>query len=214
MMQSCALILDKNKLAISLLADKSHSSLSGQPMTEQSNLAHHEKIKRVAGRLKITVWVFCAAITTIFLMGLIFGQPSVEVNKDLVSEEAKLALVAMSLYPDRLFAVVETLQLLMVVFLMFWLQRLLAFFEKGQYFSNQSVSCCLWIAWIFVTLLIVPFIQKSYLYYLCYRFLPELDVPFSIELNLGSLVLIVLLPMVIYMLRIAQTLELENKEFV
>jgi NADH:ubiquinone oxidoreductase subunit 4 (subunit M) len=118
------------------------------------------------------------------------------------------------LFPTALFDGIEKLLILLVAAFLFWLQRLLAFFERGEYFSNQSVTCCQWLAWMFVVMLVIPATQKGYLYYLCYRFLPDLDIRYSIEVNLSSLVLVILLPMIIYMLRIAQTLELENKEFV
>ena len=146
-------------------------------MTEQSIPNHQEKIKRVAGRLKIAVWVFCGIVATVFVVGLFYENPSVQLDTDWMGEEAALALSASSLFPTALFAGIAKFELLLVGFFMFWLQRLLALFERGEYFSNQSVNCCLWLAWLFVSLLVVPAMQKGYLYYLCHRFLPDTEQP-------------------------------------
>ncbi|MEM7020860.1 MAG: hypothetical protein AAF512_26395 [Pseudomonadota bacterium] len=184
-------------------------------MMEGINQTDHDKLQKVAKRLRIAVWVFCAAMLVIFIVDLCSDHADIHVKHSWTDNAVVDALQERSMFPTALFAGIQQLELLLVIGFMFWLQRLFGLFGRGEYFSNQSVTCCLWLAWLFITILVIPILQQAYLFYLGKRFLPpEVDVSFTLHLNLGSLVLIVMLPMIIYLLRIAQTLELENKEFI
>lgn len=183
-------------------------------MSQQAMQQHHQKIAKTAKRLRIAIWLFSAFLLTVFIAGFFIEQPTVSVKRDYGSEQLISALAEKSLFPEKLYGALDTLYLLLVGVFLFWLQRLLGYFQRAEYFSNHSIRCYLWMVWIFVTLLLVPVLQKLYLHYLSYRYLPDLDLPMVFEFNFSSLVLLILLPMIIYLLRIAQSLESENQEFV
>lgn len=183
-------------------------------MNNPSPADPQQKIKRVARRLRLAVWLACAGLLGLLLSSWLTGQPLIGVRGPELGEEVTAALVAKAMYPETLNKIMEGLQLFGVGLFLFWLQRLLGFFQRGDYFSNAIIHCYLWMAWVFFILLLLPGLHKLYLHYLAYRYLPEVDVPVDIAVNFSSVVLLVLLPLIIYLLRIAQAQELENKEFI
>ena len=183
-------------------------------MSNPSPADPQQKIKRVARRLRLAVWLACAGLLGLLLSSWLTGQPLIGVHGPELGEEVTAALVAKAMYPETLNKIMEGLQLFGVGLFLFWLQRLLGFFQRGDYFSNAIIHCYLWMAWVFFILLLLPGLHKLYLHYLAYRYLPEVDVPVDIVVNFSSVVLLVLLPLIIYLLRIAQAQELENKEFI
>jgi len=183
-------------------------------MTSRNEADHHQKIKKIARRLRLGTWLLGALLLGLAIAGLVTGDPMVSVNNRLLDAELTAALTENSLYPQGLISASQWLQLAGVVLFLFWLQRLMGFFQRGDYFSNPAIRCYLWMAWLIFALLVLPGLNKVYLYYLCYRYLPETDVPLELTINFSSLVLLVLLPLIIYLLRVAQSLETENREFV
>jgi hypothetical protein len=183
-------------------------------MTSRTEPDHHQKIKKIAGRLRMCTWLISALLLGLLVAGLVTGESLVSVNNHVLSAELTAALTEKSLYPHGLMSGLEWLQLAGVGLFLFWLQRLMGFFQRGDYFSNPSIRCYLWMAWVIFALLVLPGLNKLYLHYLCYRYLPETDAPLELTINFSSLVLLVLLPLIIYLLRIAQSLEIENREFV
>lgn len=183
-------------------------------MTQDTVVEVHQKITRIAKKLRIGVWLFFAVILSAFIASFFTEHAGVAVKSEFVNEELYLALVDNGLYPENLYGVIQDISLLMVVVFLFWLQRLLGFFQINDYFSNQSIRCYLWMAWLFVIMIIMPVFQKFYLQYLAYRYLPDIDIDFSVDIHLSSIVLLILLPLIIYLLRVAQSIEHENQEFV
>lgn len=99
-----------------------------------------------------------------------------------------------------------------IVFLsVYWLQRLFGEYSKGEFFTNNNMKCYLWLIWLkiihFIYSLSLPFI---------FGFFPEQmgRHEASIALDISSFFTWLLLICIVYVLKMAQEINNENKEFI
>lgn len=99
----------------------------------------------------------------------------------------------------------------MTLLFYYWLQALFGRYQQGQFFSEASMRCYLWLVWlsfsIFIYELITPFLLLA---------LPHNHEDLGVELtiNLGEFFTLSLLVVILHLLKMAQQIEAENKEFV
>lgn len=113
----------------------------------------------------------------------------------------------------------QTLLLLMlsplfITFLLgvYWLQKLLAYYQDGLFFSNESMHCYLWLVWLKVAALVIEILQTLGVGYY-HKSLFE-DTRIDLALDFGNITTILLMLLIVYLLKAARDFEAENKEFV
>lgn len=102
--------------------------------------------------------------------------------------------------------------LLLWSLIVFWSYRLFSYFELGEYFSDRSVRCYIWLIWIQVTLFAQKIIFELALGYYHAHFFE--DTATSIDLDLSRLFSLLLMISIVHILKVARQVERENKEFV
>jgi len=102
--------------------------------------------------------------------------------------------------------------LLLWAVLVFWSFRLFGYFERGEYFSPQSIRCYLWLVWINVAQFVVS-LASDVAEGVYYKSLVA-DSVMRINLDLGEIYSLFFLVVVVHILKAASRMEQENKEFI
>lgn len=96
--------------------------------------------------------------------------------------------------------------------MVYWLLKLLGHFEKGEYFSEQSIHCFLWLVWINGIKFLAQMVTTLALAYYHSRFYDDTSV--SLSVDLGELFTLTFMIVIVHILKAARQIELENKEFI
>lgn len=91
--------------------------------------------------------------------------------------------------------------------LLYWLQKLLTEFQSGEFFSELSVKCYLWMAW-------TQFFR--YIYEIVWAPLLSMFIDFEgeIALDIADLISLVLIIFFAHVLKLAREMQTENKGFI
>ena len=101
---------------------------------------------------------------------------------------------------------------LIFFFAIYWLQKLLAYFQQGLFFGTQSIDCYIWLVWLKLCGFFVDLLER-----LAIAFYHESlygDTSLEISLHFGSIITILLMLVIVYLLKAATEIEAENKEFI
>jgi Protein of unknown function (DUF2975) len=111
------------------------------------------------------------------------------------------------------FAVFAIMSPVGIIFLLatYWLQRLFGVYAAGDFFSEDSLSCYLWLVWLkaasFLYQIVLPAIVDA--------LAPASDTnQIGIVIEASALVELVLLVFIVHILREAQRINEENESFV
>lgn len=103
---------------------------------------------------------------------------------------------------------------LFITFLLgvYWLQRLLACYQKGLFFSGESMHCYLWLVWLKVAAFVIEMCQTLGIG----RYHNSLfeNTRIDLAVDFGNITTILLMLLIVYLLKAARDLEAENQEFV
>ncbi|WP_299494753.1 DUF2975 domain-containing protein [uncultured Shewanella sp.] len=102
----------------------------------------------------------------------------------------------------------------------FWMQKLLGYFQQGQFFSSQTMNCYLWLIWIKIVSFVYKFIQPLMIHHY-YSVLEQQSplhltghFPLQLEISFDSITTLLLLLVIAYLLKAAKDIEAENKAFI
>ncbi|WP_409438192.1 DUF2975 domain-containing protein [Shewanella sp. SP2S2-6] len=103
---------------------------------------------------------------------------------------------------------------LFITFLLgvYWLQRLLSCYQRGLFFSDESMKCYLWLVWLKVAALVFEMLQTLGIGYYHQSFFE--DGRIELVLDFGNITTILLMLLIVYLLKAARDYEAENQEFV
>ena len=100
-----------------------------------------------------------------------------------------------------------------VIFILgiYWLQRLFGAYAAGDFFTDESMRCYLWLVWLkvasFTYNLVLPLL-------LLWSTQAETEMDANIIVNPGALVELMVLLLIVHLMREAQRISEENKGFV
>ena len=162
-----------------------------------------QKIQQISGLLRLVVIAIGAAILAILAAGkLLYDQWWLSVSIPLFNElwdsgDISQTVLSLSVAPFIAAGVLG----------IYWLQRLFAVYQRGEFFGRASMNCYLWLLWLK---------GGSYLYGLM---LPVLLGSLSgrngeIFVDIGDLLTLILLMVILHLLKAAQDIDAENREFV
>ena len=164
-----------------------------------------KSIQVLSKYLQYTVIVISLGVLVLATSAMIFGEQValIVIDQELNNHwsEGRISSLILGF-------IVAPIIVLFVLFV-YWLQRLFGEFSRGAFFTADGMRCYLWLVWIKVI---------GFLYGVIVPLLPnmimgggeELDITFDV-LEFFTLMLLVL---IIYLLREAQVISNENKEFV
>lgn len=96
-----------------------------------------------------------------------------------------------------------------LIFGVFWLQRLFGEYQAGRFFTDSNMRCYIWLVWLKVV---------SFLYGIIWpQLLVRLDTvnhQVALTLDAGTLVELIVLLLIVHLLKEAQQLNDENKAFI
>jgi hypothetical protein len=101
---------------------------------------------------------------------------------------------------------------LMFIIGVYWLQRLLSYYQNGLFFGPQAMRCYLWLVWIKLFDLIIDIVETLAVGYY-YRNLHG-SAHIEVSIDFGNITTILLMLVIVYLLKAAKEIDAENKEFV
>ncbi len=170
-------------------------------------MASTERIQGVSKVFRYLVIAVGLAITASVGLAIISGGQSwVTIGDDQLAamvEAGDISMTAASL----LVVPVGVIFLLAV----YWLQRLFGAYQSGRFFTDDVMTCYLWLVWLKVV---------SFFYDLILPVLTSLtasggeEVEASITVDLGTLTELMVLLLIVHILKRAQAVKEENESFV
>ena len=166
-----------------------------------------DRIQRISGVLRIVLLV-----ATVFLMGALLmalmvpGQDWVTLGDGALNELRNSGAIG----PGMMAAIAAPFILILALGV-FWLQRLLSEYQRGNFFTDGSMRCYIWLVWLkaasFVYGIIWPLLLRS-----LNSTLDPADA--SVTIEAGTLVELIVLLVIVHLLKAAQQIHDENKAFV
>ncbi len=93
----------------------------------------------------------------------------------------------------------------------YWLQALFGAYQKGEFFAEYSMRCYLWLVWLKMSDFLYELLTPALLSLV--PGVPE-ETGMHFNIDIGEFFTLALLLVILYVLRNAQQIEAENKEFV
>ena len=166
-----------------------------------------DRIQRISGVLRIVLLV-----ATVFLMGALLmalmvpGQDWVTLGDGALNELRDSGAIGAGVM-----AAIAAPFILILALGVFWLQRLLSEYQRGNFFTDGSMRCYIWLVWLkaasFVYGIIWPLLLRS-----LNSTLDPADA--SVTIEAGTLVELIVLLVIVHLLKAAQQIHDENKAFV
>ena len=94
----------------------------------------------------------------------------------------------------------------------YWLQRLLGYYQQGLFFGDKAMQCYLWLVWLKVVHFVVAIVETLGVGY----YHRSLYGATRIEVNLdfSNITTLLLMLVIVYLLKAAKEIDAENKEFI
>ena len=94
----------------------------------------------------------------------------------------------------------------------YWLQKLLGYYQQGQFFGPDSMHCYLWLVWLKLISFILSIGDTLWVGYYARHFKNDVNIELTVDFNQITTILLMLV--IIYLLKAAKEIEAENKEFI
>jgi hypothetical protein len=95
--------------------------------------------------------------------------------------------------------------------ILYWLQKLFSFYARGQFFHTDTTRCYTVLLWAFV----FQFFFRVYEEYFLWLFYPDKHgIGINFHLDFGTSGMMLVLIVIVYVLKIANQIDKENKEFI
>ncbi|MCL1063319.1 DUF2975 domain-containing protein [Shewanella benthica] len=107
---------------------------------------------------------------------------------------------------------IQSPHLLSLILGVYWLQKLLSYFQQGLFFGNQAMSCYLWLIWIKLADFGIDIVQSLVTAYYHGQFYDETHL--MLPIDFGNITTLLLMLLIVYLLKAAKEIEAENKEFI
>ena len=170
-------------------------------------MASTERIQSVSKVFRyLVIAVGLAIIASVGLAIVSGGQAWVTIGDDQLAAMVEAGDVSMAA-ASMLVIPVGIIFLLAV----YWLQRLFGADQAGRFFTDDVMTCYLWLVWLKVT---------SFFYHLVLPVLTSLaasggeEVEASIHIDVGTLTELTVLLLIVHILKRAQAIKEENESFV
>lgn len=165
------------------------------------------RIQRISGVLRYLLLLVAVALGAAFVLAvLVPGQGLVTLGDGQLNE-----LHASGAIGPGLMLVVITPMGLVLALGVYWLQRLFGEYQRGQFFTDGSMRCYLWLVWLKVA----GFAYGVLWPVLLGAVLPDRDsANLSVNIEAGTIIELVLLLFIVHLLKAAQQIHDENRAFV
>jgi hypothetical protein len=166
-----------------------------------------DRIRRVSGLLRYLLLLLAVGLVgAIAVTVLVPGEHWVSL------EDGQLAaLHSAGVIGSGLVVAVAAPFGLLVALGIYWLQRLFAEYQQGNFFTDGNMRCYVWLVWLkavgFVYSMFWPLVLRGLL-------APDAAVDVSFTLEVGTLAELTVLLLIVYLLREAQRIHDENQAFV
>lgn len=166
-----------------------------------------EKIQQASGLLRYLLFVVCALIGIASFVTFFLPDRSWVVFGDGQFNE-----LWQSGGNHRFALFVTTVPFVLILLLGFyWLQRLLAEYQAGQFFTQDNMRCYVWLVWLKAASFIYGIVWPL----LLTKVVPsEIVMPNDVNIEVGTIIEIVVLLVLVHILKEAQQINEENKGFV
>jgi len=167
-----------------------------------------QKIQKISTLMRWLVVIIISALLISSLYGLMFkniinfGVDPVVLNQLWQNEASNKLILALFLI----------ISLTLLLGFGYWLQKLFKLFQSGEFFGIENMRCFLWLVWINLLVGIDGVISPALLGLYGHTVDPSIYPKFVFEV-IGILTML-LLVVIVYVLKAARQIELENKEFV
>lgn len=163
-----------------------------------------------------------AKISSIFRVLVLIGASAVMaylVYMYAVYDEIRFSMDAlyMELWQDASVSRMLLLAFKVPAFLIFvigvyWLQRLLSYYQKALFFGPQAMRCYIWLIWIKLFDLINAIVETLGVGYYYQHLKGSAHIELAIDF--ANITTILLMLVIVYLLKAAKEIEAENKEFI
>ncbi|QLE87130.1 DUF2975 domain-containing protein [Shewanella sp. Scap07] len=94
----------------------------------------------------------------------------------------------------------------------YWLQKLLAYYQQGLFFATEPMRCYLWLIWLKVADFFLDIGRNIAVgnYHSQFFETTEIELP----IDFGNITTLLLMLVIVYLLKAAKEIEAENKEFI
>jgi hypothetical protein len=166
-----------------------------------------DRIQRISGLLRYTLLLLAAGLCgAIAVSALVPGQSWVTLGDGQLTALHGTGMIGTGLA----IALAAPIGLLLALGI-YWLQRLFAEYQQGNFFTDGNMRCYLWLVWLkaggFVYSILWPLLLSG--------LLPaDATIDVGITIEAGTLVELSVLLLIVYLLREAQQIHDENQAFV
>lgn len=94
----------------------------------------------------------------------------------------------------------------------YWLQKLLSLYQKGQFFGPESMHCYLWLVWLKLASFVLSLLNTLAIGFYARTFQEKVNIELTIDFN--EITTILLMLVIVYLLKAAKEIDAENKEFI
>lgn len=166
-----------------------------------------ERLIKVSGVLRVCVLI----AITLAVSYLVYGYL---VDNKLYTEKSALyaELWGNPSISQALLMAFKAPSFLVFLWAVFWLQKLLSYYEQGEFFGEQSMRCYIWLIWLKVIGLILD-IAETFIVGFYYESVLG-DAAIQLNIDFGDITTTLLMLIIVYLLKAAKEIEAENKEFI
>ncbi len=166
-----------------------------------------EQVQRVSGVLRylLIVSALLLAVAAAFAM-MSPAQELITLGDGQLSELRRSGLIS----PAVMLAVIAPIGIMLLLGV-YWLQRMFGEYQRGNFFTDGTMRCYLWLVWLKAAAFIYGMLWPLLLAGL----LPAGEsLELGITIEAGTLVELVVLLLIVHLLRAAQQINDENKAFI
>jgi len=171
------------------------------------NMKELERIQRISGVLRYLLLLGAVALGGAFaLMLLVPDQELITLGDGQLNELRRAGSISAQL----MLALSAPVMVLLAAGI-YWLQRLFHQYQQGQFFTEGSMRCYLWLVWLKVAAFIYGIVWPL----LLSNVLPARETAdLQVTIGAGEIVELVVLLLIVHLLKAAQQIYDENKAFV
>lgn len=166
-----------------------------------------ERLRKISGILRIFVLIAITAIVGYLLYGYVIENKLYTDTSALYLELWKNTSISQSLL-----IAFKAPSFLAFLWGIFWLQKLLAYYQQGEFFGQEAMRCYIWLIWLKLMGLLLGVIETLSVGFYYDSVLGDADINLSIDF--GAITTTLLMLIIVYLLKAAKEIEAENKEFI